>query len=123
MDDVKPFPTGYEYTDQDLGSAGPILPPDSGLLLGAGKDGVLYLFDKNNLGKAIGDFSKLKARPRFFTFEPDTNIASFASADAAGNLDFKPMSGVKTHHLHGSLCIGKVQSTAACCLSGEKMKP
>jgi outer membrane protein assembly factor BamB len=93
---------GYGYTDQDLGSAGPVLIPSTGLVLGAGKDGVLYVLDRNNMGKAVGDFSKLKAPPIFFTFDPDPNIPAYKNADPAGDLDFQPMLGVKTHHLHGS---------------------
>jgi outer membrane protein assembly factor BamB len=100
--DVAPFPRGYDYTDQDLGSAGPILPKGTDLLLGAGKDGVLYVLDRNNLGKAVGDFSKLKVPPTFFTFEPDKSIPAYANAKPDGNLDFKPSPGVKTYHLHGS---------------------
>jgi outer membrane protein assembly factor BamB len=100
--DVAPFPMGYDYTDQDLGSAGPILPRGTDLFLGAGKDGVLYVLNRNNLGKAVGDFSKLKVPPTFFTFEPDRTIAAYANAKPDGNLDFKPMPGFKMHHLHGS---------------------
>lgn len=103
------FP-GYGYTDQDLGSAGPVIVPGKDavpvagkdLVLGAGKDGVLYVLDRNNMGKAIGDFSKLMAPPIFFTFDPDPSIPAYKNADPAGDLDFQPMLGVKTHHLHGS---------------------
>ena len=71
-------------------------------MIGAGKDGVLYVFDRNNLGKAIDDPSKLKAPPIFFTFDPDQSINSYKNASPTGNLDFAPILGVKTHHLHGS---------------------
>jgi len=100
--EVQPFPEGYDYTDQDLGSAGPVLPPGTNLVVGAGKDAVLYVLDRNHMGKAIGDFSKLKAPPVFFTFDPDRTIAAYKNASPTGNLDFKPMLGMKTHHLHGS---------------------
>jgi outer membrane protein assembly factor BamB len=100
--EVAPFPSGYDYQDQDLGSGAPVLPPGSGLVLGAGKDGVLYVMDRNNMGKVVGDFSKLKAPPIFFTFDPDPSVAAYQGASPIGNLDFKPMLGVKTHHLHGS---------------------
>ena len=36
--------------DQDLGSAGVVLVPDHGNLIGGGKDGILYNLDRNNLG-------------------------------------------------------------------------
>lgn len=100
--EVAPFPSGYDYTDQDLGSAGPVVITGLNLVVGAGKDGVLYVLDKDNFGKAVADFSKLKAPPVFFTYDPDPAIAAFQQASPVGNLDFKPMLGVKTHHLHGS---------------------
>lgn len=37
--------------DMDLGSAGPVLVPDTNLLLGGGKEGVIYLLSRTNLGK------------------------------------------------------------------------
>jgi len=47
--------------DEDLGSGGPILLPDSvgsaahpHLMIGAGKEGTLYLVDRDNMGKFIG---------------------------------------------------------------------
>ena len=101
-DDVRPFPVGYDYQDQDLGSAGPILPPGTSLVLGAGKDGILYILDRNNLGKAVEDFTKLKVPPTFFTYDPDRNVAAYHNASPTGPQDYKPMLGVKTHHLHGS---------------------
>jgi len=100
--EVAPFPNGYDYTDQDLGSAGPVVITGLNLVVGAGKDGVLYVLDKDNFGKAVADFSKLKAPPVFFTYDPDPAIAAFQQASPVGNLDFKPMLGMKTHHLHGS---------------------
>jgi hypothetical protein len=100
--DVAPFPRGYNYEDQDLGSAGPILPPHSDLLLGAGKDGILYALDRANLGKSVGDLTKLKAPPRFITYVPNPSVPAYKTATATGNLDFRPSVGVKTHHLHNS---------------------
>jgi hypothetical protein len=83
----------YDYQDQDLGSAGPVVPPGTDLLLGAGKDGVLYVLDRNHLGRAVGDFSVLKGPPAFLTYEG-------AAVAASGDLDLASPS--KTHHLHGS---------------------
>ena len=40
-----------DKNDTDLGSAGPLLIPDTGFLLGVGKAGVAYLLDQNNLGQ------------------------------------------------------------------------
>jgi outer membrane protein assembly factor BamB len=100
---VAPFPAGYDYHDQDLGSAGPLLPPGTNLLLGAGKDGILYAMDRNNLGRAVGDLHKLKIPPEFFTFDPDRKIPAYKNASASSpNQDYQPMQGVKTHHLHGT---------------------
>jgi outer membrane protein assembly factor BamB len=86
----------YDYGDQDLGSAGPLVPPGTNLVLGAGKDGVLYVLDRNNMGKAVGDFTKLKAPAIFFTWFPGFDVSP------TGDLDFAVQPGMKTHHLHGS---------------------
>jgi outer membrane protein assembly factor BamB len=102
LPEVAPFPRGYNYADQDLGSGGPILPPGTNLLVGAGKDGVLYVLDRNNLGRSVGDTTKLKAPPTFLTFDPDPTVQAYRNASATGNMDFKPSPGVRTHHLHGS---------------------
>jgi outer membrane protein assembly factor BamB len=81
-----------KFQDQDLGSGAPVVPPGMNIVLGAGKDGVLYVLDRNNMGKAVGDFSKLKAPAIFFTFFPGPEFSP------TGEIDF----GGKTHHLHGS---------------------
>jgi outer membrane protein assembly factor BamB len=81
-----------KFKDQDLGSGAPILPPGMNIVLGAGKDGVLYVLDRNNMGKKVGDFSKLKTPAIFFTFFPGPEFSP------TGDIDF----GGKTHHLHGS---------------------
>ena len=39
--------------DVDLGSVGPVLVPDSHLLLAAGKEGRLYLIDRNDMGRGV----------------------------------------------------------------------
>jgi len=98
---------GYDWTDQDLGSAGPVFLGSLGLVVGAGKDGILYVLDRNNLGKTrpadlanpAQNYKKLKSPPIFFTYfpgwgvspaPPDTRDLNFFSAD------------LKTHHLHAS---------------------
>ena len=85
------------FSDQDLGSGGPVILPGMGIVLGAGKDGVLYVLDQNNLGKAVGTangFNKLKSPPIFFTYFPGPGRSPM------GDLDF--LFGNKTHHLHGA---------------------
>jgi hypothetical protein len=44
-----------EFNDQDLGSAGVVLIPARGNLIGGGKDGILYNLNKDNLGKHTWD--------------------------------------------------------------------
>jgi len=99
---------GYDWTDQDLGSAGPVYVSSLGLVVGAGKDGILYVVDRNKLGKTSPadlanppqNYRKLKAPPIFFTYFPGWNISP-APADPQA-LNF--WSGdLKTHHLHSSL--------------------
>jgi outer membrane protein assembly factor BamB len=104
--EVAPYPAVFNYQDQDLGSAGPLLIPGTAMLAGAGKDGILYVMDRNNMGKVLvstpQDFAKLKAPPIFFTYDPDASVPAYQNATPTGNQDYKPMPGVKTHHLHGT---------------------
>jgi hypothetical protein len=53
--------TMYNYRDQDLGSAAPVVPPGSNVVLGAGKDGLLYILDRHNLGKTAGSKGTMKS--------------------------------------------------------------
>jgi hypothetical protein len=43
-------PAWLDPNDLDFGSAGPLLVPDTNLLVVAGKQGVMYLLDRSNLG-------------------------------------------------------------------------
>jgi hypothetical protein len=98
---------GYDWTDQDLGSAGPVVISSLGVLVGAGKDGILYVLDRNNLGKTsqadlanpLQNYQKLKSPPIFFTYFPGWNINP-APADPTA-LNFFA-ADLKTHHLHAS---------------------
>jgi outer membrane protein assembly factor BamB len=100
------FPN-YNYRDQDLSSAGPLVPPGTNILLGAGKDGILYVFDRNNLGRQVGTpdsipgvFSVLKAPPIYVTYNGSGIPTSGPAIDfPLGNPTRFPN---KTHHLHGS---------------------
>jgi hypothetical protein len=92
------------YMDQDLGSAAPVLPPRTRLLLGAGKDGILYVLDREHLGKKVGDLNVLKQPPTFVTFNGRGLVA------APPHIDFLLGGGPekgdgpprKMHHLHNS---------------------
>jgi hypothetical protein len=98
---------GYDWTDQDLGSSAPVYLASLGLVVGAGKDGILYVCDRNRLGKTTSadlanppqNYQKLKSPPLFFTYfpgwtnnpaPPDSRDLNFFAAD------------LKTHHLHSS---------------------
>jgi outer membrane protein assembly factor BamB len=86
-----------DFRDYDLGSGGPVTLPGMNLVVGAGKDGVLYVLDTDTakLGKG-SDFARLKQAPIFFTYFPGFGI----DASVVANLD-RFYDG-KTHHLHGS---------------------
>ena len=45
---ARAFGRGWDYTDQDVGSGGAVLPTGTNLVLGAGKDGVLYVLNRDN---------------------------------------------------------------------------
>ena len=86
----------YDFQDQDLGSSGAVLPDGTNFVLGAGKDGVLYVFDRDRLGNAFQDYSYLMQNPpAFITYDPPPGKKS------TGDLDFFAKDD-KTHHLHGS---------------------
>jgi hypothetical protein len=99
LDSDRKIEKGYNYRDQDLGSAGPVLPPDNNLVLGGGKDGLLYILDRHNLGKKVGDLSVLKSPPIYVTYD------GIGLPNTVPNIDFQLGTGgnpSKTHHLHGS---------------------
>ena len=99
LDSDRKVDNNYNYRDQDLGSAAPVLPPDNNLILGGGKDGLLYVLDRHNLGKKIGDLSVLKSPPIYVTYD------GVGLPNTVPNIDFQLGAGQnpnKTHHLHGS---------------------
>ena len=97
---------GYDWTDQDLGSGGPVVLEDLDLVVGAGKDGVLYVLDRKRFGKTSqadlqhppGNYAKLKSSPIFFTYFPGWDKQPGPEHPRELNFDFLG----KTHHLHGS---------------------
>jgi len=86
-----------DFKDYDLGSGAPLPLPGTSLLVGAGKDGVLYVLDQDTARLGRGsDFNRLKQQPIFFTYFPGFNI------DAANSHNLDHLYTGKTHHLHGS---------------------
>jgi hypothetical protein len=100
-DSLRKNVNGYDYQDQDLGSAAPVLPPGTNLLMGAGKDGLLYVLDRGNLGKNIGNPT---VPPVYITFNGLGLATSGPSTDyALGGGPLQPGGApTKTHHLHAS---------------------
>ena len=85
------------FQDYDLGSAGPLPLPGLNLVVGAGKDGVLYVLDADTDKFGQGsDFSRLKQPPIFFTYFPGFGV------DAAQVANLDRLVDGKTHHLHAS---------------------
>lgn len=99
----------YDYRDQDLGSAAPVLPDDNNLLFASGKDGILYVLDRNHLGKKIADPSVLKSPPIYVTYN-GVGLPAFVPPTAPGGMQHPPdfplgdhtKNPSVTHHLHGS---------------------
>jgi hypothetical protein len=95
------------WDDQDLGSGGPVILPDLGLVIGAGKDGIVYCLDQNNFGKTSAsdlahpptNYAKLKSPPIFFTYFPGFQVSP--APNHPMDLNHLFVDG-KTHHLHGS---------------------
>jgi len=94
-----------EWADMDLGSGGPVLIQSLGLVLGAGKDGVLYVLDPVNMGKTrptglgnpAANYALLKAPPIFFTYYPPELHPAPQDITTLNILH-----AGRTHHLHGS---------------------
>ena len=65
----------HDFQDYDLGSGGPVPIPGMSMVVGSGKDGVLYVLDKDTTKFGQGaDFSKLKQPPVFFTYNPGPGV-------------------------------------------------
>jgi outer membrane protein assembly factor BamB len=86
-----------DFQDYDLGSAGPLFLSGMNLVIGAGKDGVLYVLPQDTAAFGKGsDFRRLKQPPIFFTYFPGFGI----DASVIANLD--QLFDGKTHHQHCS---------------------
>ena len=94
------------WADMDLGSGGPVLMEDLGLLAGAGKDGILYVLKMNGMGKTqpaelqapVGNYAKLAAPSIWFTFYPGPQPSALPNDISALNQLFFQ----RTHHQHGA---------------------
>ena len=97
---------GQGWDDMDLGSGGITVIPWLGLVIGAGKDGILYVLDKNNMGKTklsdfadpAGNYAKLKAPPIWFTYYPGNGI----NAAPQKFIDLNFLAFNRTHHEHST---------------------
>lgn len=106
MDPINPS-NFNDFRDQDLGSGGPLLIEELGLLVGAGKDGIVYVMDINSLGKTkpsdfapdkiTKNYARLKAQPLWFTYFP-----GFVTAAPTRLSDLDTLFEGKTHHQHST---------------------
>jgi|HubBroStandDraft_6_1064221.scaffolds.fasta_scaffold58258_2 hypothetical protein len=117
-------PSNYsclDFTDSDLGSAGPAFDPISKLLFGGGKEGVLYALITDELhGTRIGTGHRPGKRPcRADDNTPDANGQGYWSIQAAPSWQSIPedMFGflipatlsMGFHHIHGSPALWHVR--------------
>ena len=94
------------WDDMDLGSGGPVLIEDLGFIVGAGKDGVLYVVKRSAMGKTrpadldapAGNYSKLAAPPIWFTFYPGPQVSAAPNDISSLNQHFFQ----RTHHQHAA---------------------
>jgi hypothetical protein len=95
---------GSPWSDMDLGSAGPVVVEKFGAVLGAGKDGIVYVLHQNRMGQtkpadlkdAAGNYAKLMTPPIFFTYFPPE-----LSPDPPNIETLNVWYDNQTHHLHG----------------------
>jgi hypothetical protein len=102
---------GRAYEDQDLGSAGIVLIPERGNLIGGGKDGIIYNLNKDNLGK--NSWNPQFNLPFVATYlpNPPNGAAGLPTTTVADpnwpivNLDRNISANTptrKTYHIHGT---------------------
>ena len=119
---------GRADEDQDLGAAGVVLVPETGNLIGGGKDGILYNLDKNNLGKDTWNTqfnlpfvaSYLPNQPNGAAGLPTTTAANpnWPIVNRDRNLMTQTPTG-KTHHIHGTPVFMQRAKTGIVYLWGE----
>jgi hypothetical protein len=119
---------GRADEDQDLGSAGVVLIPERGNLIGGGKDGILYNLDKDNLGKTTWNpqfnlpfvASYLPNAPNGTAGLPTTTAANpnWPIVNRDRNLPAQTPTG-KSHHIHGTPVYMERPKSAIVYLWGE----
>lgn len=114
-DDKNPAPTNIRsyaamdmggYDDMDLGSGGPLLIEELKLIIGAGKDGIVYVLNKDNMGKTkpqdfanpAANNAKLACPPNWFTYFPGFD----KSPGPQKFTDLNFLYQGKTHHQHST---------------------
>src|SRR5262249_40579248 len=91
------------HQDQDLGSAAPLLVPGTRTLAGGGKDGILYVMNRDDMGG--DDFSKLVQAPFVASYVPTPGNDPVANLDIISSHDpptQSPVDGGRIHHIHSS---------------------
>jgi hypothetical protein len=106
--------TPGEAADMDLGSGGPVVIDELGLVLGAGKDGILYAVRLNAMGgTTLAQLSTPQGReanfreslaclPIWFTF-----YTPAANPRSSNVQDWNKLFYSRTHHQHGSPIVWK----------------
>lgn len=102
---------GSAWGDQDFGSGGPVLAPAAQAVLAAGKDGILYTANLQNMGKTQpanlapgateNNFARLRVLPIFYTYFPGYQLSPTPTDPAQLNV----WEDQRTHHLHGNLVL------------------
>jgi hypothetical protein len=94
------------WDDMDLGSGGPVLMQDLGFVVGASKDGILYVVKIDDMGKPrpadldapAGNYAKLAAPPIWFTFYPGPQVSAAPNDTSTLNQHFFQ----RAHHQHAA---------------------
>jgi hypothetical protein len=98
--------TPEEKADMDLGSGGPTLIPRSRAVIGAGKDGILYVVDQANMGRTTpadlgnpaANYHRLRFKqPIFYTY-----FTQDVSPNPQRIQELNVLVDDRTHHLHGN---------------------
>jgi outer membrane protein assembly factor BamB len=92
-----------KHQDQDLGSASPMVIPGTNLVIGGGKDGILYVMNQADMG--VRDFGKLVQPPFIATYIPQPGFDPVHKLDQATSHDPATPSQAddgKVHHIHST---------------------